>query len=333
MKFGDPDAFYSQRPLHFDSHRVNPNQSLLINLIEKYHPEAKGRVEAAVKRWRPYITEKLKQDTGLKLRHQKIPSKILSIKTVTSVPPALMEIFNKVPSFAWKFLLSSNQFKHAEQAIRMLDTNSSEMANQLGDYALEPSVISEASSTILNLIGKIREFIEKSGIDEALNKLGQDQLLGAYFYRVPAIEIYWPSIAVFSSQMRCSVEELTFVILTHEMAHYFTHHCFDLEGELWDTDAFANTDKKIVEGLAQHYTQIVCKDLENNHYNPYMNVTFEKMLKCQSIEYTDFMSWLPEEKHKNEALRLALINVRKHNIGAYEDFKVLLMKSQNALKK
>jgi hypothetical protein len=331
MKFGDPEAYYSQHPLHMQPLDMFSDREAIIRLIERYHPEAKGRVEASVKRWRPYIVEKLKQETGLKLKHNKTSAKTVSVKVVTSIPPALIEKFAKVDSFFWRFLLNSRQYDQAENIIKTLSKDSSSILDHLKiDKDLEPNV-PEACSTLIELLAAIRKNIQSSGIDKALEELGLDQLLGAYFYKRPLIEIYWPSIAVFANQLNCSIEELTFVVLAHEMAHYTTHHCFDLEGELWNTEHFANSDLKIVEGMAQHYTQLICADLENNHYNPYMKKAFDSLLKCQRDEYTTFSSWLQNERNRNEAIRLTLINVRKNRVVDYNKFIGVLDRSKSAL--
>ena len=75
-------------------------------------------------------------------------------------------------------------------------------------------------------------------------KGGQD-ILGAYFFRVPAISVYWMVIGIMSGVLGVSVEALTIVVATHELAHAYSHLGRDIDGGRWETEAFARADASV----------------------------------------------------------------------------------------
>jgi hypothetical protein len=52
----------------------------------------------------------------------------------------------------------------------------------------------------------------------------------------------------------CQVEDLTIVVLVHELAHAYTQNGADIEGRRWATISFAKAETALKEGLAQYYT-------------------------------------------------------------------------------
>jgi hypothetical protein len=86
--------------------------------------------------------------------------------------------------------------------------------------------------------------------------------LGAYFFRVPEVHLYWMVIGLVAGVLGISVESLTVVVAAHELAHAYTHLGRDIDGKRWDTEEFARADLNIVEGIAQFYTEVVSRKLE-----------------------------------------------------------------------
>jgi hypothetical protein len=98
-----------------------------------------------------------------------------------------------------------------------------------------------------NWLAKLDEIraVEKIiGIDE--------DVLGAYFFRVPEIRLYWVVIGITARALGVPPDALTIVVLAHELAHAYTHLGRDIDNERWDTERFAKSDLDIVEGLAQY---------------------------------------------------------------------------------
>ena len=103
--------------------------------------------------------------------------------------------------------------------------------------------------------------VERRGIHKVLYDINED-VLGAYFFKIGEIRIYWLAIAIFSALWSVPIEALTFVVLAHELAHAYTHLGYDIDEQDWPTENFASTDVAIVEGLAQFYSEVVCENLK-----------------------------------------------------------------------
>ncbi|MGH9390920.1 MAG: hypothetical protein ACRD1Z_14990, partial [Vicinamibacteria bacterium] len=107
-----------------------------------------------------------------------------------------------------------------------------------------------------------------------------EDVLGAYFFRRREVEIYWLVIGFMAGFLRVSEESLAMVVLTHELAHAFTHAGQDTDGRQWDTESFASASSHIVEGLAQVYTEAICGRLAENE--PEALTAFQRLLRYQA---------------------------------------------------
>jgi hypothetical protein len=58
------------------------------------------------------------------------------------------------------------------------------------------------------------------------------------------------------------LESIALVVLTHQLAQAFTRVGQDINGNAWDTSAFAESPDDHVEDLAQHYAEQVCEYFE-----------------------------------------------------------------------
>lgn len=123
-------------------------------------------------------------------------------------------------------------------------------------------------------------------------------------------------IGIIAGILDVSIEDLSFVVLAHEMAHAYTHVGLDIDGVQWNTEAFAESSKEIVEGLAQFYTESICKKYTNRQ--PGILEAFEKMIEKQSAPYTHFRKWTKE--HAAEVVRFSMISTRSNNIREYRHF-------------
>src|SRR5438045_984553 len=73
----------------------------------------------------------------------------------------------------------------------------------------------------------------------------------------------WGVIGLVSDWVGSSVEDLTIVVLTHELAHAYTQLGADIDGRRWPAAAFRRADLPLTEGLAQYYTQAVLERLKD----------------------------------------------------------------------
>jgi hypothetical protein len=114
-----------------------------------------------------------------------------------------------------------------------------------------------------------------------------------------------------------SLESLTVITLSHELAHAYTHLGYDSDDEQWNLNDFGRANIFIKEGLAQFYTEEVCK---NMILEPELLRTFYQKRELQPEPYKDYAAWGVGNKKRSEILRSAMIHTRTHHIIKYEEF-------------
>lgn len=142
------------------------------------------------------------------------------------------------------------------------------------------------------------------------------------------IKLYWGIIGLTSQWIGCNIEDLTIVVLAHELAHAYTQLGADIEGRRWPAIEFHYTQKEIREGLAQYYTERVLQRLSNRYAGAL--VAFRRLLRSQPREYNVHSRWT--EKYSPEAVRLAMLEARRKRMQCSSGFESLLDKANDRLK-
>lgn len=141
------------------------------------------------------------------------------------------------------------------------------------------------------------------------------------------IRLYWGVIGLVSEWLGCSVEDLALVVLTHELAHAYTQLGADIEGRRWAAPSFAKAEVELKEGLAQYYTDRVLNRLERRFSGAL--AVFLKMLPHQHAAYRSHETWVKD--FSPEAVRRAMLEVRRWNEGKLADFNRRLEAAQKEL--
>ena len=156
----------------------------------------------------------------------------------------------------------------------------------------------------------------------------RDDFLGVYEYDASdifadeyavnraSIRLYWGVVGLVAEWMGCTVEDLTVVVLTHELAHAYTQLGADIESRRWPASAFHKAETGLVEGLAQYYTDRVLTRLERR-YPGALNV-YQVMLPGQPDAYRTHESWVKD--FSPESVRRAMLEVRRWKEGKLSDF-------------
>ena len=165
------------------------------------------------------------------------------------------------------------------------------------------------------------EDLKNLDIEQRLRGIDED-ILGAYFFNRQRIEIYWASIGIFAARLGVSVEGLTVVTLAHELAHAYTHLGKDIDGVVWETQRFAESNVSLVEGMAQFYTRAICRKLAGRF--PAALQAFDALLNLQSDTYNHFSEWVKEHPHQGEVVRFSMIQCRSMGERDYEKFLQIL---------
>ena len=134
--------------------------------------------------------------------------------------------------------------------------------------------------------------------------------------RPGSIILYWAVIGLFSRWMGCKFDDLSLVVLIHELAHAYTQIGRDIQGQKWDPEYYSNSDSDIKEGLAQYYTHRVL-NRNKDRYSEAFKV-FEKMMDWQDRKYQLHKKWI--EDFSPEAVRYAMLAIRSHPRVTIQDF-------------
>jgi len=113
------------------------------------------------------------------------------------------------------------------------------------------------------------------------------------------------------------------VVLAHELAHAFTQVGADIEGYRWEVESFHATEFALKEGIAQYYTALACERLER--VAPGAKAAYEALLPKQPDAYRVHIPWMND--HREEEVRLALVQARRSDMTKTADFSALLQKA------
>lgn len=164
-------------------------------------------------------------------------------------------------------------------------------------------------------------------------------ILGVYEYAIreaegrrgvnrATIRLYWGVIALAADWMNCGLEDLATVVLTHELAHAYSQLGADIDGRRWLSSDFHRTHVHIVEGLAQFYTHRVLSRLSNRL--PGAWDAYQKLLAYQPKAHHTHLEWV--KYCSPEAVRLAMLELRRRGVTTPESFKTLLRDANGKLK-
>jgi hypothetical protein len=284
------------------------------NALERAWPGIRDEVERAVKRWNAAVRDCLRTETGLRLSAGETVQQV-PVKVDDGVPRWFELALEDFVGLEW-LLLSRPALESAVAGTSFMEQNVDEVRSRWGEAAGPADAA---------MIRRVRETAEQwlTRLDQvrAIERILEpnEDVLGAYFYRVPEIKLYWVVIGFVAVQLGVSVESLTVVVLAHELAHAYTHLGLDIDGECWNTNQFAGTDLEIVEGLAQFYTQVSCARLEKRL--PSAITAYEALLKRQSGPYRAHLKWVGGGESGGEIVRVSMIECRSKSLSKVADFE------------
>ena len=167
----------------------------------------------------------------------------------------------------------------------------------------------------------------------------RDDYLGVYEYDIrelfadeyavnrATIRLYWGVVGLVAEWMGCTAADLTVVVLAHELAHAYTQLGADIEGRRWPARQFQQAESGLKEGLAQYYTDRVLHRLERRY--PGALRAYEAMLQGQPKAYRTHLPWIND--FSPEAVRRAMLEVRRWNEGSVAAFNLRLIDAQAGL--
>jgi hypothetical protein len=318
---------------------------LLDDLLESMPPDAEERVRRTRDRLNQNIREILRQETGLRFRRiatapQPSESVTVRVQLVPGLPTSLQarQISDKDRLAAliapWRDSLEQLSDSAKETGY---------LAVRLWKDPLGSALVGEGEphlDAVIDLAERLLSEARKFDLAGWILKVDED-VLGAYVYTVPHfdkygrlvrrdpwIELYWGVIGLLARVLAVSVEDLTVVVLSHELAHAYTQLGSDIDGSAWEPADFAHSDLSLKEGLAQYYALCACQRLELSA--PNAMGAFSTLLKHQPSAYNTHDPWV--KANKPEEIRLAMIQARRSGKATLEQFNWFLERAKRDLR-
>jgi hypothetical protein len=337
LSFGGGDRYYgsSTAPDQANFAAVGGKVTgTIAELLKEYDPELERRVSRSFRQWNNVLRDQLRNEMGLRLsigdETQAVP-----VRIVPGFPAPLQNVLEGIPPGLWRFLL---RLPALEVTVKGLDSvigiysrlPSDAIPNQVPPH-LSPSV-TEARDFCDHLLSALQQI-------EIRKKLGgiSEDILGAYFFRVPEVHLYWMVIGLVAGVLGITVESLTVVVATHELAHAYSHLGRDIDGKRWETEAFSRADLNIVEGIAQFYTGVVSRKLETR--NPSVLPAYKRLTDIQQGPYRVHEEWAKRKSgdkdtlmpQAGEIVRSTLVQCRSRSIHDYGTMKQIIESSAKQL--
>ena len=98
----------------------------------------------------------------------------------------------------------------------------------------------------------------------------------------------------------------------------------DIDSNRWDLECFAHADLRIVEGIAQFYTSVICQKMKERY--PAALSAYEALLGLQSGPYVVHQDWVKipgkgtPSPRAGEVVRASMVECRTRGIRDYNDF-------------
>lgn len=308
--FGDEEHYYAgSLPSPFD-----PDADIMRLIKRILGRGLKGKVSRICKVWSQMVRDHLSNKSRLKLGLAGETTEPVRVQVVDGLPPVVRELVGPGrDGVSWELVLNRWLFLLSKRGLHTVLERWDGVAKLLGQLPAGRAEVENVSKLLKDLCEKI----PRNDIGRRILALPVDPL-GAYFYKERVIQIYWMSIGIVGRNEGMDVEDLTLIVLAHELAHAFTHVGYDIDREQWDTDAFARADSRIVEGLAQFYASGLCDSLRERR--PSLRSTFDRMMCLQPIQYRAHLDWGDPNEAIGEVVRRSTVECRSKRTIHYEEF-------------
>ncbi len=290
----------------------------LLELLKRFDPELEQRVQRSTKQWNQILRESLRAETGFRLSTGE-ETQTVPIRVCPGLPGPLGGLIGQAtPEELW-LLLNRPHIQAASDGLARVATDFDMLVRVLRTAAHAPVADESEVRRVGDLAVWLSKHVEKLSILKRLKEIRED-VLGAYFFHTPEIQLFWMSIGFYAATLGVSPEALTVVVLAHELAHAHCHLGRDIDGQRWETHDFAATDAWIVEGLAQHFTRVTCEKLAKGRM-PSAEGAYRCLLDLQDDAYVVHKSWEANDLADGEVVRGALVRCRLTRVKEYPAFR------------
>ena len=288
-------------------------------------PGIRESVLRTYKQWNTILRDYLRNEMALRLSVGN-DMRSVPVRIVGGMPVPFAEVMREFRGLEWLLLnrpaiaaTSAGTLFMAQQvdAVRRI------WGDKAGSSTQDELIrVHKTADVWLEALDKVEAVDKIVGINE--------DVLGAYFFRVPEIRLYWVVIGITARALGVSAEALTIVVLAHELAHAYTHLGRDIDSQRWDTERFAATELDIVEGLAQFYTSVLCRRLDQRM--PAALKAYEVLLEKQSGPYRAHEAWVEDHAQAGEIVRVSMIECRSQGITKGDKFVAAIKKYREGIR-
>ncbi|MDI3469867.1 MAG: hypothetical protein OJF62_001930 [Pseudolabrys sp.] len=315
----------------------------LTELIERVPPAVEEKVRRVRDQVQPAVREALRAECRLMFRtpeeaEQKRPGAQVPVEVAPGYPAVLKDV--QFPDDFERIMLLGRYRALLEQA-RSGASGLLRLRDELLGRPEPDKWVSASAADLQSVANWAAALLKVLDQHDPLKKVLsiREDFLGIYQYDASdlladeravnraTIRLYWGVIGLVSEWFGCGIEDLAIVVLTHELAHAYTQLGADIEGRRWAAPSFAKAETALKEGLAQYYTDRVLRRLERR-YGGALNV-FLGLLPGQPEPYRAHQPWV--ETSSPEAVRRAMLEVRRWNEGKLADFNRRLGAAQKEL--
>ncbi len=325
ITFGGKDKYYSSSS--YNDRTPKGVELQFAEIFKKLEIPIQQTVRNVKDRWNQRLRQMIVKETGLSLHDENNPV-LIPVKIVNGIPIPLFELLEKHKSIPWHLLFKRHLLSDTANGIDFVLKNLLTTLNLESVKKLELIPKPDDMLLVKEFVDAINKELENYSVTKEISSI-QEDIMGAYYYFIPEIHLYWLPIGIIALTFNMNIEDLTVIVLCHELVHAYTHRGKDIHNKTWDTNFFSATDIKVVEGLAQFYTHIITQKLRDK--NPGIFETYEKLCKFQSPPYNVHLDWLKEHKADGEIIRAALIKTRRIKQKTYAEFLSTLVNADKNL--
>ena len=334
FSFGGEHRYYGSRTAPDPAAATSGATGEIAALLKEYDPELELRVSRSFRQWNNVLRDQLRNEMGLRLSIGD-ETQAVTVRVVPGFPAPFQNVFEGIPPGLWRFLL---RLPALEASVKGLDSVISIYSGVRSDAIPEqvPSFLPPSVADAREFCGNLVSALQRIEIDRKFGGINED-ILGAYFFRVPEVHLYWMVIGLVAGILGITVEALTVVVATHELAHAYSHLGRDIDGKKWETEAFARADLNIVEGIAQFYTEVVGRKLETR--NPAVLPAYEKLTVIQQGPYRVHEEWAKRKSagkdapmpQAGEIVRATMVQCRSRQVSDYMVMQQIIESSAKQL--
>jgi hypothetical protein len=319
MAFGHPDRHYSDGVPRVPGRERSETDDQLSRLLKDLDPKLEERVNRAFRQWNQVLRDYLRTEMAFRLTvgddAQAVPFRI-----VQGLPVPLRKVVQGLEERTLKLLLRLPLLETTAAGLEFLDKQ-----NAVADASIPRAAY---------FIRELLKGLHSIDLQKRLSEIHED-VFGAYFYRVPEIHIYWMAIGLACTTLKVDVESLTVVVVLHELAHAYSHLGRDIDSNRWDVESFAHADLRIVEGIAQFYTSVICEKMKERY--PAALSSYQALLNIQSGPYVVHKDWVKAPGNNTvspragEVVRASMVECRTRGIQDYGEFVQSMKNSHGRL--